>query len=161
MNPESENFESLRRLLALKRHEQPPPGYYDNFSRQVVARLRTGERQTFSETFSDEPWVQRLLAMFTGKPAFAGAFGAAVCALLVSGIVYSEKMEVASTPSPVMASADGSGMISPSVMMESQPALGGSAMLVSSTSTNPVAFPSGSLFDQIPLPSIETVSYSR
>jgi len=43
MSSEPENFEALRRLLVIKRHEQPPPGYFNDFSRQVISRIRADE----------------------------------------------------------------------------------------------------------------------
>lgn len=94
MNPDSRNFDSLRRLLALKRHEQPPPGYFDRFSRDVMARIKAGENGVSFEL----PFIQRLFALFDVKPVFAGAFGMAMCALLISGVIASETDK--STPSP-------------------------------------------------------------
>ena len=96
MSQEQENFEQLRRLLALKRHEQPPPGYFHNFSRQVIVRIRAGEASGDPawETLSWEaPWLQRLWAALEAKPIWAGAFGVAVCSLLISGALYSGNME--------------------------------------------------------------------
>lgn len=94
MNPDSENFDAVRRLLALKRHEQPPPGYFNNFSSQVISRIKAGEgaepASAIGRLFGKAGWWQHLVAVLEAKPAFAGAFGAAVCALLISGIVYSE-----------------------------------------------------------------------
>lgn len=88
MNPDSENFDSLRRLLALKRHEQPPPGYFNHFSREVVVRIKAGE--SGGEMSLQMPFWERVLGLFDVKPVVAGAFGMGVCALLISGVVASE-----------------------------------------------------------------------
>ncbi len=96
MNPEPEEFRDLRRLLALKRHEQPPPGYFERFSGMVLARIRTGERAEDSlwEHFGFSiPWLERLWANLESKPALAGAFGLGVCGLLVAGLAFSEPAE--------------------------------------------------------------------
>ncbi len=93
MNPEQEEFVELRRLLALKRHEQPPPGYFDRFSGQVIARIRVGERLQEESVLGRVPWLGRLWTALETKPVFAGAFGVAVCGLLVSGIIYTERAE--------------------------------------------------------------------
>src|SRR5437588_8681390 len=95
MYPEQDNFEQLRRLLALKRHEQPPPGYFNNFSRQVVARIKAGESAA-SESFLERaltrvPWLQSVWTGFEAKPIVAGAFGISVCSLLIFGLVSSER----------------------------------------------------------------------
>src|SRR5215813_2226334 len=92
MNSDSENFDSLQRLLALKRHEQPPPGYFNRFPREVMARIKAGENG--GEIGYDASWLQRLLGMFELKPVFAGAFGAGVCAMVISGVVASEQNSI-------------------------------------------------------------------
>ena len=96
MNENENNFESLRRLLALKRHETPPPGYFNRFSGLVVARIRAGEGRSGAEGyFSEAPWLLKLLRAFEFKPAFAGAFASAVCLLLVFVGVYEDGGESA------------------------------------------------------------------
>ena len=98
MNQDTENFEQLRRLLELKRYEQPPPGYFNNFSCQVIARIKLGERGEESAGIErllwEAPWLQRIWAAFEAKPVLAGAFGLAMCGLLISGVIYSEKGDV-------------------------------------------------------------------
>jgi hypothetical protein len=108
MNPDSENFDSLQRLLALKRHEIPPPGYFDRFSRDVMARIKAGENG--GAIGFELSWFQRLLSIFDVKPLFAGAFGTAVCAFLISGVISSEQTPTigsaaASPANPTMATA--------------------------------------------------------
>ena len=96
MNENENNFDSLRRLLKLKQHETPPPGYFNRFSGQVVARLRAGEGRSGAEgDFSELPWLLKLLRVFEFKPAFAGAFASAVCLLLVFVGVYEDGGESA------------------------------------------------------------------
>ena len=100
MNPDSENFDSLRQLLALKRHEIPPPGYFDRFSRDVMARIKSGENG--DEYRHRIPGSSACCRMFDVKPVFAGAFGTAVCAFLISGIVSSEQTPVMGSVTPGM-----------------------------------------------------------
>ncbi len=93
MNPEQDNFEQLRRVLALKRHEQPPPGFFDNFPRNVLFRIRNGELGDeaggIGRWFWQAPWLQSLWAALERKPAFAGALGLGVCGLLLTGFICS------------------------------------------------------------------------
>jgi hypothetical protein len=90
MNTPPENdFAELRRLLRIKRHEQPPPGYFDNFPRTVLAVLRS-DRKGGARTNEPENvplWIARLVARFQSQPAFAGMVGAGICALAIGGVV--------------------------------------------------------------------------
>lgn len=137
MNPDSKKFDSLRRLLKLKRHEQPPPGYFNRFSGEVMARIKAGE--TGNKLGLEPGWIQRVVDMFDVKPVFAGAFGMGVCALLVSGVISSEST---STPMAVSNPSDGSR---PSFVVDNHPATATDMRDVSLTSgdTNSI-----SLFNQ-------------
>src|SRR5258707_8760157 len=97
MNTDQENFESLKRLLTLKRHEQPPPGYFSNFSHQVIVQIKAGATGDSPAGLNLMLWEIPLLSRFwasLGKrqPVFAGAFGVVVCSLLVFGVAYSVKV---------------------------------------------------------------------
>jgi hypothetical protein len=143
MSPEQQNFDQLRRLLALKRHEVPPPGYYANFSREVVARIRAGERgESASSREWQTGWWHRFWNVLEAQPVLAGAVGAFVCGAMVWTFMASETpdsqaMAVMGTD-PVAQFADNSGF-----QPMAQPA--------SFTSTNrSIPQPShGSLFDDI------------
>jgi hypothetical protein len=94
MSPVPDDFEQLRRLLALKRYETPPPGYFHGFSRQVIVRIKAGELGNESEvsfwSFGAGSFFQRLWATLDARPAFAGAFGVAVCGFFVVGALLSD-----------------------------------------------------------------------
>ncbi len=94
MKPDSQDFQDLRRFLALKRHEQPPPGYFEHFSAIVMARIRAGEQaqdSLWERLCVSVPWFQRLWSSLEARPAVAGAFGMAVCALLVAGVSLTDQ----------------------------------------------------------------------
>ena len=99
MNQDTENFEQLRRLLALKRYEQPPPGYFNDFSSQVIARIKVGERGEegafLDRLLWEAPWLRRIWAALEAKPILAGVFGVAMCGLLIAGVIYSDRTDPA------------------------------------------------------------------
>ena len=140
MNENESNFEPLRRLLALKQHEMPPPGYFDGFSRRVIARIRAGEAETsasLSERLSDQvPWLLRFLRVFEGKPVFAGAYASALCLLLIAGVILAERPEPTSEasfePMPQTAS-----LLAPTTLA-ALPQQSVNQMLIADSSTNPV-----------------------
>ncbi|MGO9587385.1 MAG: hypothetical protein ACLP2Y_14415 [Limisphaerales bacterium] len=149
MNENENNFESLRRLMALKRHETPPPGYFDYFSRQVLQRIRAGDTgksaNWMEELLGQAPWLEKWLQAFNIKPVFASAFAGALCLLLILGIIIVERPDLTSQPvlQAVTPTTTSLAAVSPSVL-QSVDQMG----IVSST--NPVLSlqPVASLFGQ-------------
>jgi hypothetical protein len=89
MNSQSDNFEHIRKLLALKRYEQPPPGYFDHLSARIISRIESAE--------SDRTGLwERLGFAFGSKPAFVCALGVVVCGLFCIGILSSLQGNAAS-----------------------------------------------------------------
>ena len=94
MENENENFDQLKKLLALKKHEQPPPGYFNKLPGTVVSRIRAGraaDTNTIAKLGVEAPWLMRFWATLESKPIFAGAFGAVACALVLAGIFFAEQ----------------------------------------------------------------------
>ena len=95
MNPDQPDFEALRRLLKLKRYEKPTPRYFNDFSGQVINRIKAekadAQDNLLSRLAGEWPWMQKILSAFQNKPVFAGALGVGVFALLVGGAIYDEK----------------------------------------------------------------------
>jgi len=152
MTPEPENFEALQRLLKFKRHEQPPPGYFNDFSHQVIAQIRAGSARDGEHVFDrlswEVPWLQRLIESFQAKPALAMGFGAAMCALLVGGVIYSESTEF--NPSPVMPKVEalGNPQATPPASALALGGLDEGLLKPVSTNSSLNIQPVGSLFDQ-------------
>ena len=121
MSSDPENFDSLRRLLALKRHEVPPPGYFNRFSSQVIARIESGalgeQGSRWQLWFNGVAgWLHGFWRTFESKPIFAGALGVGACALVLVGALSSPN-EASSTNLPQLPKG-------PFTLTASTPALG-------------------------------------
>jgi hypothetical protein len=95
---QGQNFDQLRKLLALKRHEVPPPGYFDHFSGDVISGIRMERNRAMNPDYnsisklgSEAPWLMQLWDALAGKPMFAGAFGAVICTLVLAGVYFTNK----------------------------------------------------------------------
>jgi hypothetical protein len=117
-----EDFDSLAKLLRLKRHEQPPPRYFNEFSSRVISRIERGEvRLSWWERFG-----------FDLRPALAAGAGLVACGLIVYGVATTE-----GEAGPV----GGPGLMSFSVndtALQPSPILVNSENTVAANSTNPV-----------------------
>ncbi len=80
MDAEQQNFDELKRLLALKRHEQPTPNFFNHLSDDIRDRLKhpLPEEQL--------TWWQRLRADFDLKACGVGVLvcGSMLCAMLAA-----------------------------------------------------------------------------
>lgn len=103
MNGE-QDFRDVTRLLALKRHEQPPPGYFSRFSREVIAGIKA---EAAEERSLGPGWLQRFWIALETKPIAAGSFGAAVCGLMLGGLLFSDSSEPSLGSMPHMEFAPG------------------------------------------------------
>jgi hypothetical protein len=90
MKTNDNDFEELRRLLALKRYEVPPPGYFQDFSVQVIACIEAPERAPIL------PWWERLGVIL--RPAAVCGFGVVMCSLLVGALIAAQGNESNSQP---------------------------------------------------------------
>lgn len=111
-----DNFDSLQKALRVKRYEQPPPRYFNEFSGRVISRIEAGDgRASWWERFG-----------FDLRPAFAAGVGIVACVLVVYGVATTETGQgFGETGGPV--SASGSTALA---------ATSGSS--VAASSTNPV-----------------------
>jgi hypothetical protein len=81
--PSDESCQRLQKLLALKRHEVPPPGYFQQLPSHIISRIQDTQRISLASR-----WLARFES-WLGRPAFAGACGRITGALLV-GVFQTE-----------------------------------------------------------------------
>ncbi|HEV2694310.1 MAG TPA: hypothetical protein VG347_15555, partial [Verrucomicrobiae bacterium] len=120
MKDSEDNFNDLKNLLKLKRHEVPPPGFFNHFSDGVIARIREGEAReagSLAERLNDNaPWLVRFLRIFEAKPGVIGGFATSLCLLLLFGVVLAERSESGPQNLMTASSTQADTMISSPVM---------------------------------------------
>jgi hypothetical protein len=163
MNEKEQNFDRLKQLLKLKQHEVPPPGYFNNFSGKVVARIRAGE----AGGRASAPWFASFMEIFETRPGWVGGFAASLCLLLVFGVIFAEHSEgsanndllLLSGTSALPASAP-AAISSPTLASASVPAAATGGIVAS---TNPVTSlqPVTTLFGQpVASPLFQSASFA-
>jgi hypothetical protein len=148
-----QDFEDLRKLLALKKYEQPPPRYFSELPSRIWVRIeREGQTTSF--------WA-RFIPNFGLNPALAYSFGLLACGTLVFGIGYTLRTESEQTASGTIANEN---VLLASPRLATRPV---SELNLSNyqaarlASTNPVmnSEPLPSLFNSLPV-QVAPVSYS-
>ena len=85
--PPETDFDPLKKLLALKRHEQPPPGYFNRFGDRLALRLEQEELRAHSS------WWESFIQGFDARPILACAYGMAVSGLLITGFALADMFQ--------------------------------------------------------------------
>jgi hypothetical protein len=107
MKSDSENFEALRKLMAVKRHEVPPPGYFSRLPGSIISRIERGEGKL--------SLLERISVEFTVRPAFAYAFAIAACGALTTSLYSVRTQSAAAGEQPAVATGWRTGLcLSPS-----------------------------------------------
>ena len=88
MNSSPDDFKDLRRLLALKRHEQPPPGYFNYLPDKVLMRIERDEDLSEYST-----WWEWLVRKLDAQPVLAGAYAFAISGLMLLGFKLSQDLQ--------------------------------------------------------------------
>ena len=158
MKNSENNFKTLRQLLKLKQHEIPPPGYFNTFSDQVIARLQSGEGRAPSRTErmnEQAPWLAWLLQLIDARPGVIGGFATSLVLLLVIGVIISDRSD--SMPDNILTATTATTDSQPTASLASMPTAMPTADLVAASqstgivaSTTPVTSlqPVATLFGQ-------------
>ena len=90
------NDDEIGKLLRFKRHEQPPPGYFDNFLHEFHRRQRA---ELLRQPLWRVAWQRAHDFMFQLNVPTLASYPAAAAAIVVLATVLS--LKVSQTPNPV------------------------------------------------------------
>ena len=162
MSEQNNNFRDVKRLLKLKQHEVPPPGYFNHFSADVISRIRAGDTSA-SEGFlaraESNSLMMSLLHIFQAKPGVIGGFATSLCLLLLFGVVLAERPDATSAPGDVTAMQTAQGGAAPLLTSSTLLPAGDSGI---SVTTNPVVSlqPAAALFGSQQNPLFQPVAFA-
>jgi hypothetical protein len=92
-------FDKLRRLLALKRYQRPPPQYFENFLDEFHRRQR-------AEPIRVAGWWERFVELLRGEPLLIARYALATAALVLLCLnAYFISHPTAASHPPELASA--------------------------------------------------------
>ena len=94
METAPQDFSRLQKLLALKRHEQPPPGYFDRLPGQILARIKAEPAAPAGS------WWQQFLDGLRTKPAWALSFSVLVLGALAIGVLSAQRLATENAGAP-------------------------------------------------------------
>lgn len=113
-----EEFEDIQKLLRLKRHENPPPGYFRDFSNGVMAKVRKLEAE------KPRSWWQRWMAPWSQSARLAWANSLTVVGLGIVGFSLYFSSVSDTKPEPAIGGSSpqlgGVGFVSPQSNQRSQ-----------------------------------------
>ncbi len=93
MQPPDDAEQRLVRLLALKRHEVPPPGFFDQLPLRILVNLRAGTE------IEDAPWWVRAWRNLIHEPMIGLSYAALGVGAVLFGIsVLETAIDVQSPP---------------------------------------------------------------
>ncbi len=126
-----DDFDRLKKLLVLKRYEQPPPGYFNRLPNEIRARIAAGEGQT--------RFWERFIPSFTLRPVVAYGVGLAACVVVAMSVYYTSNLPANNTAATAGNSLTAShpAVVSPTVAPTAGVTLVGQNVS-SVNSTNPV-----------------------
>jgi hypothetical protein len=78
------NEDRVRKLIEWKRHEQPPPGYFDALPDRILFRVQTLRSPEHASIWRD------ILSAFDIRPVLLGAFGTAAFGIFFFGVSLAE-----------------------------------------------------------------------
>jgi hypothetical protein len=160
MSDTNNNFDDLKRLLKLKRHEIPPPGYFNHLSGDVISRIRAGESggpsSIFEQLHADSPFLGNLMRLFESKPGLIGGLATSVCLFLLVAVVLADNSEPAASPMAPQIAAQGAPDSAPAMAPTLVASDGGITV-----NTNPVSSlqPVATLFGSPQNPLFQSVNF--